>query len=110
MVDRRPPKRGGGTRSAWRDAGRYGYIGLFMGSAVAIGTVAGIWLDGRFGTKPLCTIVGALLGIAAAFKELVSLTLKAMRKQDEADAHGNGMDGGGPGGGGDSDRPGDVRG
>jgi len=109
MVGRRPPERGGGAREAWRDFGRYGYIGLFMGSAVAVGTVAGIWLDGHFGTKPWCTIAGALLGIAAAFKELIAVTLKAMRKQDEADAHPDGMDGDGPGGHGDPDRADGLR-
>ena len=101
---------GDGAREAWKDLGRYGYIGLFMGTAVAIGTLSGIWLDGRYGTRPWCTLAGALFGIAAAFKELFTIAGKAMNKQDEANAHPDGMDGRGPGDGGDSDRPGGLRG
>jgi len=80
-----------------------------MGTAVGIGTLLGIWLDGHFGTKPWCTLAGALFGIAAAFKELFVLTLKAMNEQDEADPHPNGETGSGAGNGSRSDRPGGVR-
>lgn len=34
-----------------------------------VGVLGGLWLDGRFGTKPWLTVTGAILGMAAGFLE-----------------------------------------
>jgi len=46
-------------------------IGLSFGISIAIGTWMGYWLDGKFGTKPWCTLVFMLFGIAAGFKNMI---------------------------------------
>ena len=90
MVESRPPSkrrgRDGEARNAWREYGAYGYVGIFWGVAVVVGVFTGRWLDARFGTEPWLTLAGALLGIAAGFKELFNVALKAMRERDESDA------------------------
>lgn len=45
---------------------RFSALGLEMGAAVAIGVVAGWWLDQRFETGPWGVLGGVLLGGAAA--------------------------------------------
>lgn len=44
------------------------------------GTVGGLWLDLRIGTKPWFTIIGVLLGTLVAFS-LVYLQIKAINKE-----------------------------
>jgi len=45
-------------------------LGWTIAGSVLVGVFGGIWLDGKFGTKPWLTVVGALFGIAAANVEL----------------------------------------
>jgi F0F1-type ATP synthase assembly protein I len=44
---------------------------LGLGWAIALslvgGVLIGLWLDGRFGTSPILTIVGLIIGLAGAF-------------------------------------------
>ena len=40
-------------------------VGLTIGSATALGTALGYWLDGLINTKPALTIVFCLMGIAS---------------------------------------------
>lgn len=62
-------KKTGGS-SGLIQAARFSYLGLFFGIAIFIGCMFGKWLDRKFGTAPWLMMVGALLGIAAGFKEL----------------------------------------
>lgn len=43
-------------------------LGTSVAAAIAIGLLGGRWLDGKFGTDPLITILGLLLGVATAGK------------------------------------------
>lgn len=45
------------------------YIGASTSLVAAVGlfTWAGIWLDGKFGTRPWLTILGAVLGMTGGF-------------------------------------------
>jgi ATP synthase protein I len=54
----------------WQVALRHGALGLEMGISVALGLLAGWWLDGKFGSSPWLTLVFLLLGIVAAFRAL----------------------------------------
>lgn len=69
-----PKSEDGANGSAWLQATRFSYLGLFFGIAVLIGCLFGKWLDRKFGTSPWLMMVGALLGIAAGFKELYRVT------------------------------------
>lgn len=55
--------------------GRYSGYGLQLAVTVGLFMAAGWWVDGKLGTKPLLTILGALGGGAAAFyRAYVQLT------------------------------------
>ncbi|HHW60989.1 MAG TPA: AtpZ/AtpI family protein [Syntrophomonadaceae bacterium] len=43
-------------------------LGTSVAAAIAIGLLGGRWLDDKFGTEPLITILGLLLGVATAGK------------------------------------------
>ena len=49
---------------------RYSGYGLQLAGAVGLFMAGGWWLDGKLGTKPLLTILGALGGGAAGFYSL----------------------------------------
>ncbi len=41
--------------------------------AVVLATLFGYWIDGRFGTSPVCMFLGLALGFAAFFVRLLRL-------------------------------------
>ena len=45
-------------------------LGIQFGLSIAIGTGAGYWADGRFGTKPWLTLLGLFYGSLAGFRAL----------------------------------------
>ena len=59
--------------------GKVGGIGWFVGAAIALGTYGGYWLDGKFDTAPVLTLLGLALGVATAFVGMVRL-LGAVRR------------------------------
>jgi len=64
--------------SYWRTVGELGTLGLSFVLALAIGTVAGLWLDERFGTSPWGLLVGFALGFAAAVLNVYRITTRAL--------------------------------
>ncbi len=71
-------------RKFYKQLGRVSAIGLEMGLCVAIGLAIGYFLDRYFQTKPWFTIIFLILGVAAAFRSLLSLAKeidKAGRKK-----------------------------
>lgn len=57
--------------------------GLTIALSTAAFLLAGWWLDGRLGTTPLLTIVGALVGGAAGFYSLLQHMLFLPRRRAE---------------------------
>ncbi len=55
-------------------------IGIRMGVSVAIGLGGGILLDNWLGTRPIFTLIGMVLGIAAAMYTLWDVARDAMRR------------------------------
>ena len=53
-----------------------GHLGLVMLIPILIGMLGGAWLDQRFQTQPLWIIVGAVVGVAAAFRNLYVWAMK----------------------------------
>lgn len=45
-----------------RDIHRYAGAGLQFGLSIALFTLLGYWLDGRFGTRPWLLLAGVLVG------------------------------------------------
>ena len=60
----------------------YGTLGLEMGLSVAIGIGIGYFLDSRFGTSPILSIIFLLFGIAAGLKRLYEVWKKAERESE----------------------------
>ena len=55
-------------------------IGIRMGVSVAIGLGGGLLLDNWLWTRPIFTLIGMVLGIAAAMYTLWDVARDAMRK------------------------------
>jgi ATP synthase protein I len=55
-------------------------IGIRMGVSVAIGLGGGLLLDNWLGTRPIFTLIGMILGIAAAMYSLWDVARDAMRR------------------------------
>ena len=58
------------TKQMLRTLGYVSTIGIQMALSIAIGAVAGFYLDKKFGTEPWLLIVCLGFGIAAAFRNL----------------------------------------
>lgn len=50
----------------WQAALRFIGVGWYVGLSILGGVLAGLWLDNKFGTKPVFVILGLVLGIAVA--------------------------------------------
>lgn len=48
-------------------------VGWFVAVSIAVGAIAGWWLDTRFGTAPLLLISGVLIGVAVALVGMVRM-------------------------------------
>ena len=93
-LQRETSKRG---ETLWKGA-TAGSIGLEMAIAVIIGLLIGRWLDARFDTDPVWTIVFLCVGIAAAFKGLIRVARQHQNelKRQAAAAETGDADGDGP--------------
>ena len=67
--------------SRWMAALRLVGVGFFIGTAILLGTLTGLWLDSKLGTKPIFVIVGLLLGIAVAFYGVYQMLLPLLNKK-----------------------------
>ena len=70
--------------SDWKATGSYGTIGLEVVLSLLFGLFVGQWLDGRFGTAPILTLVLTGFGLAAAIRALVRAA-RAMRREVDND-------------------------
>ncbi len=56
--------------TAWTEVGRYSGLGMTWALATLLFLAGGWWVDGKLGTKPLFTILGAFVGGVAGFYRL----------------------------------------
>lgn len=61
-------------------------VGFFIGGAIVLGVVVGLWLDSRLNTAPALAIVGLLFGILVAFYGVYRMLIPLMknRKNEES--------------------------
>ena len=62
MSEDRPEGDRSGT--VWTEMGRYAHLGFQLALSMGLFLFGGWWLDGKIGTTPLFTIVGAMVGAA----------------------------------------------
>ncbi len=64
---------------------RYAGAGVEFFATIIVLTLLGVWLDGRFGTAPVLTIVLTFFGFAAATWNLIRSVLPPSRPPHERD-------------------------
>ena len=69
-------------RDNWSGAAQYTHLGITLAAAVLLGFFGGYWLDGKIGTVPLFTLIGAFLGATSGFVNLI-VTLNQIQKDSE---------------------------
>ncbi len=73
------------------DSPAFGLIGIGFSLAIAIvgSTYVGHWLDGKFGTEPILTLVflvfGLLVGFMGAYRQLQTVMVRAGRRRGRGD-------------------------
>jgi len=67
------------TREMFRDLGFYSSLGFTVALSIFIGLALGLYLDRKFDTDPWLMLLGLILGIAAAFRN-IGLAIKKSRK------------------------------
>ena len=61
---------------------RFMGLGWYVAACIVVGVLGGLGLDHLVGTRPLFTLVGVLVGTAAAFYGVYKL-VQPMLKEDE---------------------------
>lgn len=56
-------------------------VGLSLVIATFLGLALGLWLDSKFGTKPILTIVFLVLGIIAGFRNYYLIMRKRIDEE-----------------------------
>ncbi len=75
-------------KKVFSQVSRYSTIGLELGFSIAIGVLAGYYLDRWLETSPWLTIFLLLCGVAAGFKRIYMALKSLEREQEEEDAAG----------------------
>jgi ATP synthase protein I len=70
---------GGGSGPQARPPWAYVGLGFEIVVPIVLGLLLGLWLDGRWGTRPWLAVVGVLLGIAAGFYNFFRVVLGATK-------------------------------
>lgn len=77
-----PDRKKGGNLGA---ASLYLAVPTLLAASILIGFFAGRWADEKLGTEPYLVLVGLVLGVATAGRELYRLIKKAQAMQEEED-------------------------
>ena len=60
-------------------------VGFYIVLCIIGGTFGGIALDGRYGTSPMLTLVGLLLGLVLAFYGVYQMLIPLWRDTDHGE-------------------------
>ena len=82
MPEKPEPK----LKKVFNQVSRYSTVGLELGFSIAIGVLAGYYLDRWLGTSPWLTIFLMLCGVVAGFKRIYMALKSLEREQEEEDA------------------------
>ncbi|MBM3328848.1 MAG: AtpZ/AtpI family protein [Calditrichaeota bacterium] len=73
-------------RDTLQNATAYTHLGLTLAVSTLGFFYLGWWLDGKWGTRPLVAILGAFIGMAGGFVNVVRTLNRLRDEQDKADA------------------------
>jgi F0F1-type ATP synthase assembly protein I len=65
----------------WEAALRLVGVGWFIGLCIVLGVAGGLWLDGKFNTRPILAIVGLILGLVVAIYGVYRMILPNLNKK-----------------------------
>ena len=68
-------REGGGGSGQPRPPLAYVGLGFEIVVPIVLGLLLGLWLDGRWGTRPWLAVIGVVLGIAAGFYNFFRVVL-----------------------------------
>lgn len=74
------PESVSGIAKSLRDAGPYLGLGLQLALTVTIMVFVGIWLDDKFNSKPIITIICSVFGIFAGMYNFIKTVIKSVKK------------------------------
>ena len=57
-------------------------VGWFIGISVLLGILGGLWLDEKFGTRPLFVLLGLVLGLLVAGYGVYQMLLPLIRDKN----------------------------
>ncbi|MCW8811835.1 MAG: AtpZ/AtpI family protein [Ignavibacteriaceae bacterium] len=66
-----------GANNFYKEIGPYLGLGLQLAVTVTIMVFIGVWLDGKFNTDPVLTIIFSFLGVFAGLYTFIKSVLKA---------------------------------
>jgi len=67
----------------WQSALQVLEVGWFIGLAILLGILGGLWLDNKLGTRPLFIIVGLILGLVVAVVGAIKLIMPIIKVDDK---------------------------
>jgi len=75
--------------TVWQAAGQYAGYGLTWALSTLLFLLGGWWVDGKLGTTPLLTILGAFVGAGAGFYSLYQhLVVESRERREGEDGEG----------------------
>lgn len=69
-------------RPDWSALAMLSTVGLTLALSIGIGIGLGVLIDRWLHTKGIAVIIGALLGVTAGFRELISVVRRANREEE----------------------------
>jgi F0F1-type ATP synthase assembly protein I len=71
----------------WQTALKFIGMGWYIGLSITGGTLGGLWLDNKLGTKPVFIIIGLITGIIVAFYGVYKMIIPLMKNdKDKGDS------------------------
>ena len=71
------PEKFKNTNKFYREIGPYLGLGLQLALTVTILVFAGVWLDGKFETSPILTIIFSFLGVFVGLYNFIKTVIKS---------------------------------
>ena len=71
------------SRKQLKAFARVGAVGIELALTTVAGLLGGHWLDAKFSTEPVFTVIGLLVGVIAGFRSLYQTVRKQTRNSSQ---------------------------